>query len=128
MHNFSIKLPVMLSKFSESTVMDSATFFQRWKQLNQNQQECQKIFKATQPIDKAAITQKLIGFGVGAIDSIDPNPDNYVAAAIIHTRAQQIGCLLRLEPNIQAEMYRLTVRSTKELASKAFCELLESQF
>jgi len=41
---------------------------------------------------------------VGAIDSIDPNPDNYVAAAIIHTRAQQIGCLLRLEPNIQAEV------------------------
>ncbi|XP_067952099.1 AP-2 complex subunit alpha-2-like [Watersipora subatra] len=128
MHNFSIKLPVMLSKFSEATTMDSQTFFQRWKQLNQNQQECQKIFKATKPIDKAEINQKLVGFGVGSIESIDPNPDNYVAAAIIHTRLQQIGCLLRLEPNSKAEMYRLTVRSTKEIASRTLCDLLESQF
>lgn len=69
-----------------------------------NQQECQKIFKAIEPIDKASIDQKLIGFGVGSIDNIDPNPDNYVSAAILHTRAQQIGCLLRLEPNTKAEV------------------------
>lgn len=36
MHNFNLKLPVMLSKFAESTSMDSGTFFQRWKQLNQS--------------------------------------------------------------------------------------------
>lgn len=35
MHSFNLKLPVMLSKFSEATSMDSGTFFQRWKQLNQ---------------------------------------------------------------------------------------------
>lgn len=35
MHSFNLKLPVMLSKFSEATTMDSGTFFQRWKQLNQ---------------------------------------------------------------------------------------------
>lgn len=69
-----------------------------------NQQECQKIFKATEAIDKAVITQKLMGFGVGSIENIDPNPDNYVSAAIIHTRTQQIGCLLRLEPNNKAEV------------------------
>ena len=35
MHNFNIKLPVMMSKFAEATSMDSPTFFQRWKQLSQ---------------------------------------------------------------------------------------------
>lgn len=69
-----------------------------------NQQECQKIFKATEAISIPAITQKLIGFGVGMIESIDPNPDNFVSAAILNTRSQQIGCLLRLEPNRQAEV------------------------
>ena len=35
---------------------------------------------------------------------IDPNPDNFVCAGIIHTRSVQIGVLLRLEPNKQAEV------------------------
>jgi hypothetical protein len=38
------------------------------------------------------------------LDGIDPNPENYVCAGIIHTRTQQIGCLLRLEPNRQAQV------------------------
>lgn len=38
------------------------------------------------------------------LDGIDPNPENYVSAGIIHTRTQQIGCLLRLEPNRQAQV------------------------
>jgi len=35
MHNFNLKLPIMLSKFAEATTMDAGTFFQRWKQLCQ---------------------------------------------------------------------------------------------
>jgi AP-2 complex subunit alpha len=38
------------------------------------------------------------------LPGIDPNPDNFVCAGIIHTRAVQIGVLLRLEPNKQAEV------------------------
>ena len=38
------------------------------------------------------------------LSGIDPNPDNFVCAGIIHTRAVQIGVLLRLEPNKQAEV------------------------
>ena len=36
------------------------------------------------------------------LEGIDPNPENYVTAGILHTKQQQIGCLLRLEPNKQA--------------------------
>ncbi len=44
---------------------------------------------------------QLIGFGLCLLQGVDPNPDNFVSAGIIHTRNQQIGCLLRLEPNKQ---------------------------
>lgn len=67
-------------------------------------QEAQKIFKATGPMENAAIKTKLLGFGMQLLEGIDPNPDNFVCAAIIHTRSQQIGCLLRLEPNRQAQV------------------------
>lgn len=46
----------------------------------------------------------MTGFGVQLLDGVDPNPDNIVVAGIIHTQAQQVGCLMRLEPNKQAQV------------------------
>lgn len=45
-----------------------------------------------------------MGFGMQLLDQVDPNPDNMVCAGIIHTQSQQVGCLLRLEPNKQAQV------------------------
>ena len=53
-------------------------------------------------MDPEPIKTKLIGFGMQLLEGIDPNPENYVTAGILHTKQQQIGCLLRLEPNKQA--------------------------
>lgn len=69
-----------------------------------DQQRAQKIFKSSTPMDLAAARTKLLGFGMQLLDGIDPNPDNFVCAGIIHTRSQQVGCLLRLEPNKQAQV------------------------
>ncbi|XP_057365217.1 AP-2 complex subunit alpha-like [Daphnia carinata] len=124
----SLKLPLTINKFFEPTEMNSEAFFTRWKNLSGSNQEAQKIFQATQPIDASHIRTKLIGTGMKLLDGIDPNPENYVSAGIIHTRTQQIGCLLRLEPNRQAQMYRLTIRSSKDSVAKLICELLCDQF
>nr|SVE74015.1 EOG090X0109 [Daphnia barbata] len=124
----SLKLPLTINKFFEPTEMNSEAFFSRWKNLSGSNQEAQKIFQATQPIDASHIRTKLIGTGMKLLDGIDPNPENYVSAGIIHTRTQQIGCLLRLEPNRQAQMYRLTIRSSKDTVAKLICELLCDQF
>lgn len=84
-------------------------------------QESQKIFKAEFPMENVEATKtKLIGYGFQLLEGrsaffdsheiislfagIDPNPDNFVCAGIIHTRSVQIGVLLRLEPNKQAEV------------------------
>ncbi|MEE6482699.1 hypothetical protein FKM82_013319 [Ascaphus truei] len=92
------------------------------------QQEAQKIFKASHPMDSEVTKAKLLGFGTALLENVDPNPDNYVGAGIIQTKSVQVGCLLRLEPNIQAQMYRLTLRTSKEPVSKHLCELLSKQF
>lgn len=48
---------------------------------------------------------QLNGFGIMLLEGIDPNPENFVCAGIVHTSTLQVGCLLRLEPNRQAQVY-----------------------
>lgn len=67
-------------------------------------QRSQKVFKAQLPLDLPGAKNKLSGFGMQLLESIDPNPDNMVCAGIIHTQSHQVGCLMRLEPNKQAQV------------------------
>ncbi|KAK2853434.1 hypothetical protein Q5P01_006095 [Channa striata] len=128
LQNIAVKLPVMLNKFFQPTEMTSQDFFQRWKQLGAPQQEVQKIFKAKNPMDKEVTKAKIVGFGVALLEGVDPNPENFVGAGIIHTKSTQVGCLLRLEPNTQAQMYRLTLRTSRDTVSQRLCGLLSEQF
>lgn len=72
--------------------------------LNSEKQRAQKVFKAQIPLDLPGAKNKLSGFGMQLLEGIDPNPDNMVCAGIIHTQSHQVGCLLRLEPNKQAQV------------------------
>ncbi|XP_077390661.1 AP-2 complex subunit alpha-2 isoform X5 [Festucalex cinctus] len=128
LQNLTLKLPVTINKFFQPTEMNSNDFFQRWKQLSQPQQEAQKIFKANHSMDTEVLKAKLLGLGAALLDNVDPNPENYVSAGVIQTKGQQVGCLLRLEPNAQAQMYRLTLRCSKDSVSMRLCELLAQQF
>ncbi|KAL7992096.1 hypothetical protein Chor_016352, partial [Crotalus horridus] len=128
LQNISVKLPITLNKFFQPTEMAANDFFQRWKQLSNPQQEVQNIFKANHPMDAEITKAKIIGFGTALLEEVDPNPANFVGAGIIYTKSIQIGCLMRLEPNLQAEMYRLTLRTSKETVSRRLCELLSEQF
>ncbi|GMT36450.1 hypothetical protein PFISCL1PPCAC_27747, partial [Pristionchus fissidentatus] len=121
-------LPIFINKFFEGTEMASEQFFSRWKALSQPAQEAQKIFPAKSAMEKENIRTKLSGLGSKLLDDVDPNPENYVCAGIVHTQHQQIGALVRLEPNIQAKMYRLTIRSSKGTVSKQLVDLLSTQF
>ncbi|XP_062868758.1 AP-2 complex subunit alpha-2-like isoform X2 [Trichomycterus rosablanca] len=128
MQSISVRLPVTLNKFFQPTEMKSQEFFQRWKQLGAPQQEVQKIFKAKHSMDPEITKAKIIGFGTALLDGVDPNPTNFVGAGVIHTKTIQVGCLIRVEPNIQAQMYRLTSRTSRESVSRRLCELLSEQF
>lgn len=70
----------------------------------------------------------MINFGWSSLTGIDPNAENFCGAGVLYTTSQQYGCLYRLEPNKQAEMYRLTIRTNKENISKRLADLLVNQF
>uniref|UniRef100_A0A674AAZ6 AP-2 complex subunit alpha n=1 Tax=Salmo trutta TaxID=8032 RepID=A0A674AAZ6_SALTR len=128
LQSIAVKLPITLNKFFQPTEMTSQDFFQRWKQLGAPQQEVQKIFKAKHSMDTEVTKAKIMGFGAALLDGVDPNPSNFVGAGVIHTKTTQVGCLLRLEPNTQAQMYRLTLRTSRDTVSQRLCDLLSEQF
>lgn len=57
---------------------------------------------------------QLLGLGAALLDNVDPNPENYVCAGVIQTKGQQVGCLLRLEPNGQAQVQHSLTANTDQ--------------
>ncbi|KAJ3028653.1 hypothetical protein HDV00_010107 [Rhizophlyctis rosea] len=113
--NLSIKLPITLTKFLAGVELSAADFFSRWRQIGGPPREGQVIFKSRGPIALDKAKEILQGLQFTVLDGVDPNPSNIVGAAIYSSvSAGKVGCLLRLEPNMEQEMYRLTTRSTNE--------------
>ncbi len=111
-----------------------------------NHDDCrQKVtLPSHHPIQIIIYLIQIEGFGWSDLIGVDVNSDNFCGAGIIYTSAQQIGCLYRLEPNKQAkvnqflssyvlfnncfQMYRLTIRTSREGVANRLVELLEDQF
>jgi len=66
-------------------------------------------------LDQERYRQVIGGHRLNLLEGVDPNPNNLVAAGILHTSVDgKVGCLLRFEPNRDAQLCRVTVRSTSE--------------
>ncbi|CAG8554418.1 10103_t:CDS:2, partial [Acaulospora colombiana] len=103
-HTIVLKLPIPLTKFMEPIQLNGPEFFARWKQIGGNQREKQTIFKSAIPINIKGIHSMISGFRYYILEGVDPNPNNVVGASVLHTsEGGMIGCLLRLEPNIDAQ-------------------------
>eukprot|EP00043_Microstomoeca_roanoka_P007809 m.75530 g.75530 ORF g.75530 m.75530 type:complete len:907 (-) comp13986_c2_seq1:93-2813(-) len=126
----ALKLPVLLNKFIQplATPMDASTFFKKWNQLGGPPREVRQIIKAKEPIEQDKLEEKVIAFGLPPMPDIDPKPQNLVCAGIIHTSNAQIGALLRVEPNVDAQMYRFTLRTSVDAASVILSNLLVANF
>jgi len=112
----SLRLPVVLTKFSEHVKLGPSDFFERWKLIG-NEREAQAVFAInltlSGQLDMTRYRQVISGQKLNILDDIDPNPSNLVAAGVLHMSVEgKVGCLLRLEPNREAKLCRLTVRST----------------
>lgn len=115
----SIRLPILITKFFEHVKLDQAEFFERWKLIGGSPREAQSIFSidltASGQLDLVKNRQAVSGHRLNVLDGIDPNPNNLVGAGILHmSNDGKVGCLLRVEPNKDAKLCRLTVRSTSE--------------
>lgn len=122
-----LKLPVFLSKFVEGVQLDQAAFFERWKIIGGPPREAQQIFPIrlaeNGEIDTARNEKVIAGQSMSLLRGIDPNPNNIVTAGVLHMSSGKVGILGRLEPNRDAKLCRLTVRSTNELVSKECLKL-----
>jgi len=127
----ALKLPITLNKFLEpvASAMSKDEFFQKWNALGAPR-EVRNIVEPSLPIaydHKTVTVPKLLAFGFPSTEGIDPNPLNSVCAAILHTETQ-IGCLLRVEPSIELQKYRLTMRASNDAVARDLVELLSAQF
>ncbi|KAI7351934.1 Adaptor protein complex AP-2 alpha subunit [Hortaea werneckii] len=109
----TLQLPVALHKYMDAAVLTADDFFKRWKQIGGAPRESQKIFQGYNLSTEN--TRKIVsGFKWGILDGVDPNARNFVGATVLHTSGGKFGCLMRLEPNQENKMYRLTIRATDE--------------
>ncbi len=139
-----LRLPVFLNRFIEGVNFDQAQFFERWKIIGGPPREAQQIFsiKLTDEgeVDLERNRRIMAGQRVSVLPNIDHNPNNVsnygaatvwrltmqlVLAGVLHmSKAGKVGILGRLEPNKDAKLCRLTVRSTNEEVSAEMLKLL----
>ena len=148
LQTISLRLPLYLTKFLEPIELTQADFFERWKSIGGAPREAQSIFGIDLVEGKVDVNRnkKIVrGVRFGVLEGIDPNGDNIVGAAVLHmSGGGKVGCLLRVEPNVEAkvssyssfpplerladlsvtQLCRLTIRSTNEAASAELLSIL----
>ncbi|KII94378.1 hypothetical protein PLICRDRAFT_133053 [Plicaturopsis crispa FD-325 SS-3] len=129
--SIAVRLPVVVTKFFEHVKLGQADFFERWKLIGGPPREAQNVFPieltAGGQLDLTKNRNVVSGHKLGVLDDIDPNPNNIVAAGVLHMSTEgKVGCLLRLEPNKEAKLCRLTVRSTSEAVAAEVQRLVQS--
>jgi AP-2 complex subunit alpha len=126
----TLRLPVVLTKFCAHVQLEQADFFERWRLIGGPPREVQAIFpiKLTDAgaLDLARQERVVAGNGFNVLRGVDPNPSNIVGAAVLHTSVDgKVGCLLRVEPNKDAKLSRVTIRSTSEAVAAEVQQLLQ---
>ncbi|KAG5634776.1 hypothetical protein H0H81_000811, partial [Sphagnurus paluster] len=148
--SISVRLPIVITKFFEHVKLGASDFFERWKLIGGPPRENQAVFpidlNSAGELDLVKHRQVVSGHRLNLLDDIDPNPNNLVAAGVLHMSVEgKVGCLLRLEPNREAkvrthpsyclsfgtdeymcvQLCRLTLRSTSESVAAEVGKLVQ---
>lgn len=126
----SVRLPIVVTKFIENVSLTQIDFFERWRLIGGPPREAQVVFSvdltSSGQLDLAKNNRVVAGHHLNVLDDIDPNQNNIVAAGVLHTSVDgKVGCLLRLEPNQEAKLCRLTIRSTDEEVAAEVLKLIQ---
>lgn len=83
-----------------------------WRSSSRTQSVFPVELNAAGQLDLVKNRQVVSGHNLNVLDGIDPNPNNIVAAGVLHMYVEgKVGCLLRLEPNREAKV-RFTLFGT----------------
>jgi AP-2 complex subunit alpha len=110
----ALRLPVVLTKFFEPVILTPSDFFERWRLIGGPPREAQSIFPINLTddgeLDRERQHKVISGQKLSVLSDVDPNPNNFVGAGILHTAVDgKVGCLLRLEPNRDAKVRDLSI-------------------
>ncbi|KAF2398276.1 Adaptor protein-like protein complex AP-2 [Trichodelitschia bisporula] len=127
----TLQLPVVLHKYMTSASLSADDFFRRWKQIGGDAREAQRVFGTVgrgRTISREFTRRVVEGCKWGVLEGVDPNPKNLVGATILHTsEGGKFGCLMRLEPNYETNMYRLTIRATDDSVPPILMKTMEER-
>ncbi|KAL8957241.1 MAG: hypothetical protein Q9183_006111, partial [Haloplaca sp. 2 TL-2023] len=132
----TLKLPVVLHKFMDPAELGAEDFFKRWRQIGGKPREAQRVFglveeggRRRREMSRRFTNEVAEGFRWGVLKGVDSNERNVVGASVVHVAGGKMGALVRLEPNYENRMYRLTIRATDEAVPpvllKYMVEILE---
>ncbi|KAE9979304.1 hypothetical protein BLS_009933 [Venturia inaequalis] len=127
----TLQLPVVLTKYMAPAELEAEDFFKRWKQIGGGTREAQSVFgmvNDSRTVNKSFTRKAIEGFNWSVLDGVDPNSRNICGASVLKTgEGGNFGCLLRLEPNYDTNMYRLTIRATDEVVPPILLKAMESK-
>lgn len=114
---YTLQLPILMHRYMDPSDLSAEDFFKRWRQIGGHPLEAQKTFAVTskgRTIHEKFTKNVVTGFGWKILSGVDPNSSNIVGCAVYQVENGKTGCLLRLEPNYEKNMYRITIRATQE--------------
>lgn len=131
LQGLTLQLPVLLHKYMDAAELSGEDFFKRWKQIGGAPREAQAIFglvNKSRRMTMEFVRRVVHGFKWSILDGVDPNPKNIVGATVLHTsEGGKFGCLLRLEPNVDTQMFRITIRATDEAVPPVLLKVMEER-
>eukprot|EP00033_Pygsuia_biforma_P002018 GCRY01002244.1.p1 GENE.GCRY01002244.1~~GCRY01002244.1.p1 ORF type:complete len:949 (-),score=213.04 GCRY01002244.1:265-3111(-) len=118
----ALTLPIHPNKFAVPYPITAASFFDIWRSFSAiAQSEVQSVFKASTSIAFKNMNEVFSGLNFALIPDADPIPTNFVLAAQMPQPppGEALTVLARVESNIQARMFRVTVRCSHGFAQSA---------
>jgi len=107
-----LKIPLAITKFCDPTPADAGQWWSEWQKINGKPLEIQEMFQAVTA--NAVHVQELLskGFRFAIVPGVDKSPLNFVGSSIFYSPQGNVPCFIRIETNPNAQMIRLTVKSS----------------
>jgi len=131
----TIDLPLIVTSFNEPLNLSAADFGARWQQLVAPGQEAQEVLKPSYPLNPAQVQGALTAtLKFGRTQGL-PDASEYViyGAATLRTGAiaangekLSVGCMVKIEMNVQANAMRVTLRSVHPAATQAILQAVKA--
>jgi AP-2 complex subunit alpha len=120
-------LPFTLTRFMDPVTIDAQKFMMHWQQVTQPSQVSIDVVHALHPINVPAIS-KVVQFGLRlqVLDGIDKNSNNITASGIFTCSQGTSFALARLETNAEAQMMRISIKTSNQTVTSALKALFVS--